>query len=160
MRARAWGSKRAFSEHWHAAVLGMECWSANSTKFGQRQSLPFSIMNGVHILFSCRFNIFIYRVEPSVCRLFFFLSFLVLYLFISAFSCPLSASIHSSQMSLQFDLLYCCNKVIHLFGRTVVNCRQINICCTIYLTSNYQWLPFSKDHRRSQDSFFCRKYFS
>lgn len=54
-------------------------------------------------------------------------------------------SFHSSQMSLQFNLLYCCNKVIHLFGQSLVNCRQINICSTIYFTSNDQWPSFRLD---------------
>lgn len=53
---------------------------------------------------------------------------------------------HFSQMSLQFNLLYCCNRVIHLFGQSLVSCRQMNICRTIHFTSEDQRLAFIPLH--------------
>ena len=122
------------------AVLGMECWTPNSTKFGQRESLAFSIMNRFTFCFLAALifsHTTLFSLSLYLCN--------CLYLFHA--SLPPSLFFHSSQMSLKFNFLYCCNKVINLFGEPVVNCRQINICCTRYSTSSNRWLPFSKVHR-------------
>lgn len=117
------------------AVLGMECRAPSSTKFGQRKLLPFLIKNSHS--HCCFFFPLPYSSHP--------ISFLSFFFPFSLYvACPPSSffSFHSSQMSLQFNLLYCCNKVIHLFGQSLVNCRQMNICCTIFFTSSDQWLCF------------------
>lgn len=122
------------------AVLGMECWTPCSTKFGQRKLLPFSIMNRhshSDFFFLPRFSVLVIYTAHQI-----FLIVPSFFLHLSPCICCSSLSLsrsfflsfHSSHMSLQFNLLYCCNKFIHLFGQSSVNCRQMNICCTIYFT--------------------------